>query len=182
MNGGNPEEAIKRAEELKFMPGNDLDLQMMMTNPVYGDREITPEFRKRLMKIRYRTIPKGTPIELADGSKVVTEKDLTIPEETNVWDTLGMFTRDMRLGNLSNQEMIYVQHFTDLAHDLINENMAEVFSISYSRGATVNELSQGKGGFLRKRFGTFTREEFRTESAPPKKSGLLFWKKRGEGQ
>ncbi len=140
----------------RVMPQNELDFNLMCTDSAWGKAEVPPELRTRLNK--YFTA-KGE-----DGKeKVVIE---------SLWGLLGFYTRDMRLANLSawNGEMEYCQYNLDLANDLLLANMIEPFLITLSRVATVLELSQSKGGFLRRKMNTFTQEHIQSDSEPPKKS------------
>lgn len=140
----------------RTLPQNDLDLALMTTDSVWGKAEVPPELRSRLNKY-FRVQDK-------DGNKGVTVESL--------WGLLGFYTRDMRLANLSawNGELQYCQYYLDLANDLLQANMIEPFMITLSRVATILELSQSKGGFLRRKMNTFTQEQINRQDEPPKKS------------
>lgn len=138
----------------RVVPKTELDLQLMFTEPVYGKNEIAPALRSLLNKYYADTNKKGEPI--------ITSKSL--------WDLLGYFTRDMRLGNLSFMEIKYCQYFLDLAGDFLQAELVQPFTICLSRVATVLELSQSRNGFLRRRINTFTQEGINQNIEPPKKS------------
>jgi hypothetical protein len=87
----------------------------------------------------------------------------------------------MRLANLSKDELRYCQHFIDLAGDLLQDGKRTAFVIGLSRAVTVLELSQSKGGFLRKRFGTFTKEEHRVGDFGDKPNIIFKGKNKGRG-
>lgn len=145
---------MNEIKERRTLPQNELDLQMLTTNSVWGKSEISPELKNRLN--RYF-------ITEENGEKKVTVASL--------WGLLGFYTRDMRLANLNyrNGEVQYCQHYLDLANDFLQNNMIEPFLISLSRVATVLELSQSKDGFLRKQFNTQTQNVNERIEEPPKK-------------
>jgi len=149
----------------RVLPQNELDFNLMTTDAVWGKAEVPQELRERLNKY-FESMGE-------DGKKKVTPQSL--------WGLLGFYTRDMRLANLSawNGELAYCQYFLDLANDFLQANMTEPFIISLSRVATMLELSQSKGGFLRRKMNTFTQENIKSEE-PPKKSLFGASKKGGE--
>lgn len=128
----------------------------MTTDSVWGKNEVSPELRARLSNYFMQKGP--------DGKEVVTSESL--------WGLLNFYTRDMRLANLStwNGELQYCQYYLDLAGDLLQANMKEPFIITLSRVATILELSQSKGGFLRRKMNTFTQEHISNQLEPPKKN------------
>jgi hypothetical protein len=139
----------------------------MTTNSVWGGMEVSEELRTRLNKIYKARDQEG--------------KDIDIIE--SLWGLLGYYTRDMRLGNLSewNGELEYCKYHLDLAGDFLQTGMIEPFIICLSRVATVLELSQSKRGFLRSKQNTFTHEQITGEIEPPK-SRLLGIKRKGDGK
>lgn len=126
-------------------PYNELDMQFMVTQPAWG-REYTPELNKKLR-------------ELKDGEQLDEET------EQYLWGLLAYYTRDLRLGNLSNfgGEVEYCRYWLDLAGDLLRDGLPKSFLTAISRVITVIELSQSKGGFLRRRQGTVTSESVKSE-------------------
>lgn len=141
----------------RVMPRSDLDFNLMTTDSVWGSPHISQELRARVSK-QFLVYNEDT------------QKDEVT--EASLWGLLGFYTRDMRLANLSviNGEVNYCQYYLDLANDMLQADMVEPFLICLSRVATVLELSQSKGGFLRRRMNTFTSEHFQTEEGPAKKS------------
>jgi len=153
------------------VPQNELDLNLMTTDSVWGKMEVPPELRARLEKL-YITAGKNPAGELTE----------TVTKES-LWGLLGFYTRDMRLANLStiNGEIEYTQYFTDLAGDFLQTNLVEPFVICLQRVATILELSQSKGGFLRKKMNTFTQETFSNKTDEPPKKSLFGAKKQNTG-
>lgn len=137
-------------------PQSDLDFSFMTTDPVYGKPEVSDELKTRLNRLLKAQNETGEEINTIES----------------LWGLLGYYTRDMRLANLSyiNGEIQYCQYFLDLAGDFLQANQIEPFIICLSRVATVLELSQSKGGFLRRRMNTFTHEQHHRDEEPPKKS------------
>lgn len=149
----------------RTVPQSELDLNMLVTDGVWGKAEVPPELKNKLQKYFIGKNEEGK------------------PEVTNesLWGLLGFYTRDMRLANLAvkDGELAYVQYYIDLANDLLQADMIEPFLISLSRAATRLELSQSKTGFLRKQMNTFRQESVHQEIEPPKKS--LFGKTKKQG-
>lgn len=151
-----PEATVRRV-----MPQSGLDMNMMLTDTMYGSKQIGEQL-KRKMKDR---------LDHPDDI-----------DRTEAWELLSFYTRDLRLSNIGEREMIYCSYYIDLAGDLLREGYLESFSKALALAATVLELSQSKGGFLRKRTNTITSENMSGEINPEKKR-LLFSgsKKQGGG-
>lgn len=153
--------------EYRQTPQSDIDLQMILTDPKWGSAQIPIELREKLKAVI------GEWEEEEGGKKVIH------PVTEQLWGLLSFYTRDVRLANLSafSGEVDYVRYFLDLAGDCLREGYIKSFLKSLSLAVTVLETSQSKGGFLRKRHGTISKEEIKGELEPPKK-GLLATKKR----
>lgn len=153
-------------EHSRISPQSELDLQMLLTDPQWGQKLGVPaELRAKLQKII---------------AHVQTEKEGVVAITDNFWEMLGYYTRDVRLGNLSQfyGEVYYVQYYLDLAGDCLRYGYLKSFLKSLSLAITLLETSQSRAGFLRKRQGTITQEKHSTESFEPKKQSL-FGKKSG---
>lgn len=141
------------SDEKKQQPLTTLELQYMVTSPAWGN-EASTEFKNKVSKSKYLQGP--------DGKVFV--------EQTTLWDMLSMFTRDIRLSNLSkiDGEMEYVRYYLDLSADLLSANMQSSFVTSLKLAVTVMETSQAKGGFLRRMLNTL-RQEQQQELLEPKR-------------
>ena len=148
----------------RVLPRSDLDFNLMTTNGVWGTKDINPELQARLMKY-YAYKDENGAVKI---------------DKSSLWSLLGFYSRDLRLANLStwNGEVFYCQYYLDLSADFLREDMIEPFLICLSRVASVLELSQSKGGFLRRRMNTFSQENITGELEPKKKT--LFGKTREE--
>lgn len=144
----------------RIMPQSGLDMNMMLTDTMYGSRQIGEQL-KRKMKDRL-----DNPDDI---------------DRTEAWELLSFYTRDLRLSNIGEREMIYCSYYIDLAGDLLREGYMESFAKALALAATVLELSQSKGGFLRKRTNTITTEGLTGEINPEKKRLLFSGKKQGGG-
>lgn len=158
-------------KQSRTLPISDLDFSLMTTDNLWGKHDVPDSFKQKLKKY-YKT--------------VTTDKDGKVTEEIetdSLWDLLGFYTRDMRLANLSvmHGEVEYCRFHLDLANDLLQSNFVRPFLITLSRVATVLEISQSKGGFLRKQMNTFTEQKMSGEMEPPKKSLFGGSGKRKEG-
>lgn len=166
--------ATTTTQQRRVLPQSELDFNLMTTNAVWGMPEVSQELKERLNKY-FSVKDEKTKKQMYDkvGRPVVTSQSL--------WGLLGFYTRDMRLANLNPWlgELQYCQYYLDLANDFLQANLIEPFLISLSRVATILELSQSKGGFLRKKMNTFTQETIKKDE-PPKKS-LFGASKKKEG-
>jgi len=140
----------------RSLPTSELDLNLMLTNSVWGRPEVSTELKDRLNK-DFKTLDK-------DGNIKVTTASL--------WGLLGFYTRDLRLANLSewNNELQTCRYMIDLANDYLSEGMTEPFIIALSRAVSIMETSQSKGGFLRRQMNTLTHKQVSQNLEPPKKS------------
>jgi hypothetical protein len=141
----------------RALPTSELDLNLMLTNSVWGQGEISEELIEKLQKHYMVKDP-------------ITGK-MTV-EKQKLWGLLGFYTRDMRLGNLSewNNELQTCRYMIDLANDYLSCDMIEPFLLSLSRAATILETSQSKGGFLRTKANTLRQENINQTLEPPKKA------------
>lgn len=151
---GNPQEIAPRTQ-----PSSDIDFNLMVTDSVWGRTDISPGLKSKLTKSYL--------VESTDNKGNKTTK----VSKESMWDWLGYYTRDMRLGNLStfNNELQVCRYYLDLAGDFLTIDMIEPFLICLSRAATIIETSQSKGGFLRRLMNTLRHENITTNMEPPKK-------------
>lgn len=140
----------------RVLPRSDLDFNLMTTDAVWGSPYINQDLKERVKRYFKYQDDKG---------------NVKIDSES-LWGLLGYYTRDMRLANLGvlSGELDYCKYYLDLAGDFLQAKMIEPFIICLSRVATILELSQSKGGFLRRRMNTFTSESYKQELEPGKKS------------
>ena len=126
----------------RSLPTSDLDLNLMLTNSVWGSKEVSQHLKDKLSRF----------VLDENGKQSITKASL--------WGLLGFFTRDMRLGNLSSfdNELQTCRYHIDLANDLLSVDMIEPFLIALSRAASILETSQSKGGFLRRMMNTLRQE------------------------
>lgn len=149
-NDGSADQGVRR-----IMPQSGLDFNMMLTDTMYGSRNIGDQLRRQVKK---------------------RDED---PERTEAWELLSFYTRDLRLSNIGDREFVYCQYYIDLAGDCLREGYMESFAKSLALAATVLELAQSKSGFLRKRQNTLTQEQYSGEIEPAKKRLLFSGKKQG---
>lgn len=161
-------------EEIRNLPTSELDLNLMLTNSVWGRADVSQELKERLMKYYIEKDGAGQIITNENGEMMVSKSSL--------WGLLGFYTRDMRLANLSewNQELQTCRYMLDLANDYLTENMIEPFIVALSRAANIMETSQSKGGFLRRQMNTLTQKNVNQNLEPPKK-GFFGGSKKNEG-
>ena len=129
--------------KLKEVPHNALDFNLMVIDSVWGKDSISVDLQEKLklIKATYKD----------DSGNVYVDKE-------SLWGLLGFYTRDMRLSNLDAPQFKYCVYFTDLAADFLKADFVNPFLICLSRVATILELSQSRGGFLRNRQNTLTQE------------------------
>jgi len=146
---------IRLAQNKRTMPASELDLNLMLTDTVWGN--LPPGLKEKLVKHYIVT-------DSVTGERTTTKEEMSA--------LLGFYTRDLRLGNLSslNGEIEYCKYHLNLANDLLKEGFIDPFLICISRVASVIEISQSKGGFLRKRNSSFTTENVQGSMEPPKRN------------
>lgn len=155
-----PEEYFK-SRQMRVTPLSDLDFQLLTTNTEWGSAYIPEELRKKLSEeILYKD----------ENGQVKISRE-------HHWDLMGFYTRDMRLSNLDNNEIIYCEHYLNLANDFLRCDFVKPFLIALSRAASKLELAQSKKGFLRKRMNTLTHEQYKEEVVPKKKNNFLGFNK-----
>ena len=145
---------LQQQQQKRTLPTSELDLNLMLTDTVWGN--LPASLKDRLSK-HYVVVGD-------DGKRYTTKEDLSA--------LLGFYTRDLRLGNLSNLsgEIFFCEYHLDLANDLLKEGFVDPFLICLSRVASKLEISQSKGGFLRKRNSSFTSENVQQTLDPPKRN------------
>lgn len=152
----------------RISPQSEIDLQMLLTEPQWGMNIGVPEeLRYKLQRIvgQVRN-QEGEPVNIIES----------------LWGLLGFYTRDIRLGNLSQfyGEVYYCQYYLDLGGDCLRYGYLKAFLKCLSLTITILETSQSRAGFLRKRQGTVTHEKYSREEFEPKKQSLFGKKQREE--
>jgi len=145
----------------RIIPQSSLEVDIMTTNPVWG---VGGDEINKALKSQLKTLYE---IKGVNGEVSTETQDL--------WSLLGYFNRDIRLSNFTTRDIIDVRKSLKLAGHLLEQGFKSCFIIELMQVASISETSQGRGGFLRKRSNTLTREEFVSE--PPKKG--LFTKNKG---
>jgi hypothetical protein len=141
--------------DMKFkrnLPRDELDFQLMTTEPAIGKEEVTPSLKGQLQHT----------YNYSDGTTA----------NVDGWQLFGYYNRDIRLGNLSEQELTCVRHYMDLAGDCLRSNLPDVFLACHQRVATIIETSQSKKGFFRKLTSMFLSHEVK-KTIEPKKNVLF---------
>lgn len=140
----------------RFIPQNSLDVEFQTINSMWGTLEVNPQFIAKLNKMwEYHTGKTKQQYNMED-----------------LWSLLSFYTRDLRLANLSSQELAYCEYWLNLAADTLMMGFVEPFLMMLARVASKTELTQAKGGFLRRRQGTITSENYSETREAPKKSWL----------
>jgi len=161
--------------EQRSLPTSELDLNLMLTNSVWGRPEVSKELKERLMKDCVARDGAGNILKDENGDIALSKGSL--------WGLLGFYTRDMRLANLSvwDGELKTCRYMIDLANDYLSTDMIEPFMISLSRAVSIMETSQSKSGFLRRQMNTLTQKNINQSMEPPKKGFFGGSKKEQQG-
>lgn len=156
----------EQVQQARVKPQSDLDFNLMITETLWGSQFVSPELKAYLTREFQLRDEEGKPLYDDKGNPVIGEQGL--------WGMMSFYTRDLRLSNLSykSNEIQYCQHYLDLAGDCLKEGMIKPFLICLSRVATITELAQSKGGFLRRQMNTI-RSENVDEILEPKKKNIL---------
>jgi len=148
---------------LKETPKDVLDFNLMVIDSVWGKDSINDDLKDKLASLKN--------VYQDEQGKVFVQKE-------SLWGLLGYYTRDFRLSNLDASQFHYCVVLTDLAGDFLKCDFVNPFLVCLSRVASVLELSQSRGGFLRNRQSTLTEERILkgygalSGIEPPKKSIL----------
>lgn len=157
----------KEFEEERYIrntPINELDMQLMIVDSEWG-KEIAPELKQRLIEV---------------GDNVTQDKDGKLKiENKQLWGLFTYYTRDMRLGNIDKESFAVCSQWLNFAGDCLRENYVNSFLIALSRVITILELSQSRGGFLRKQLSTRTNVSYSEFSEKNDKKGLFNHKSNG---
>jgi hypothetical protein len=151
-------------EESRYVPSSSLDYNLLLTNTVWGDNTQVQSYFKKLCTT-YEVLRD------VKGEMQRDENNNILINEKNLWNMLSFFTRDFRLGNLTPKDIVYCEHYTNLASDYLEVGFVEFFFICLTRVAGRLELSQSRGGFFRKQSNTMISERVSRQEAPRK--GLL---------
>jgi hypothetical protein len=148
--------AEENREFQRSTPASELDYQSMIMNNDWGSANVSEDLKEALRKYYKETNTKGV--------ETITTKSL--------WGLLSYYTKDIRLGNLSewNGELTVCRYHLDLAGQLLYAGMIEPFLVSLSKAITIIETSQSKNGFVRKNGNTLRQEHHNTNIDSPKKS------------
>ena len=149
------------------LPVNELDLQMQLTNSEWGENPKSEQLGAVTHDYSV-TYPKGTTVQQKDGKLASLKTEITIISEHGSWGLLAYLTRDMRLGNLTGEEVESCKHLLDLAGDCLQEGYNRSFAAAIKRVAHTLEISQSRKGFFRKLLNTLRREDIRSDLTPPK--------------
>lgn len=151
-------------QQTRISPRSDLDFNLMITETLWGSSFVSLELQHHLTKHFQVTDEDGKPLKDEQGRPVIGKEAL--------WGMMSYYTRDLRLSNLSykSNEIQYCMHYLDLAGDFLKEGMIKAFLICLSRVATITELAQSKGGFLRRQMNTLRTENVDEILEPNKKS------------
>lgn len=146
------------------VPANDLDMQMQVTDPAW--QNLSPELQAKLMKyVGEKTV-----------RKLINNKEQEVKEQVfqKLSGILAVYTRDARLGNLSqmNGEYEYVSYYFELAVDLLENEMPNACVVALNKALSKLEVSSSKAGFLRKMLNTFRHESLNNSLEAEKKSPL----------
>ena len=153
-------------QQVRVRPQSNLDFNLMITETLWGSQFVSPELQSHLTKQFQMTDSEGRPVYDEQGKPLVSEQAL--------WGLMSFYTRDLRLSNLSykTNEIQYCLHYLNLAGDCLKEGYIKPFLKALSEVASVTELAQSKGGFLRRQMNTLRTENV-DEFLEPKKKNIF---------
>ena len=170
---------MEELNDNRINPVNEIDLAFLTTDPAWGKNQVPQEYLKELIldkEVVLAQIDKNGEIQILtdENNKPVTASDIH-----KSWSRLGYLIKDIRLGNVSRMsgDKYYIEYYLDLAGDLLEAGFPNSHITALQRSAVKLEVSQSIGGFLRKRQGTLTTENYTNELDPDKKRGFFGGKK-----
>jgi hypothetical protein len=140
------------------IPDSNLDFAWQTVNPVWGRSTVPPELQERLTK-------KGKVFIDVDGNEFE-------PSREGMWSLLSFYTRDLRLGFLTRQEVYWAQEYCEIANDCIRQELPESFFLALGKVVALVEVSQSRDGNLRRMNRTQFGEQKVTYQEPPKRFGM----------
>jgi hypothetical protein len=145
MNGNDSNQGQQR-KQYQYIPVNDTEYMSRVTEPGWGKTE---------------EIPRSLDDDLKRRVYYEDEKGNVSFVKTSVWAILGIFTRDIRLGNLSelNNELQRTRYYLKFTADLLMEGVIESSVVTLGEAVVILETSQSKNGFMRKQSSTITNEQ-----------------------
>lgn len=164
-------------------PSTDLDLQSQTLQPYISSEFVDARFRKKFIDaspvMKVITNKVGEPLKDEHGNE---RQELVLDNEgrplvkvqKDLWSILQIFNQDLRLGNLTKEEALYVEYHIDVACDILicyGDEGREAALMCLERAICRNEVSQGKYGFLRKLLNTFIQKT--TQNTDVNKKGRL---------
>lgn len=157
-------------EEKRTVPRNDLDMQFLVTAPVWGKMQTVHNSREQLEQEVRATYKAGEAVEV-NGQIYKFDKETVLVSKRNIWAALeAVYNQDLRLGALDSKlELDQVRYYLDLAHDILQAGYPVAFVTCMARVATILEPSQSKKGWLRRMFNTIRQERFDNSLEPTKK-------------
>jgi hypothetical protein len=161
----------EQVQDRKTVLRSELDLQLYFTDSHWGKSDINQELKDKLSKqYGYWQVKRDELGNVIVDAKTGKEVQELVVAEESLWSLLAYYRSDLRFGNLDRfgGEVFYCQYYLDLAGDYLQAGMTEPFLICLSRVITILELSQSRGGFLRRRMNTLSQEHISVESEPKK--------------
>lgn len=151
----------KQVRESIKNPYNELELQYATLQSAWGREysgELYAKVQRSIQEAEYVLDEKTGQIMLV---KIDKEPIIQLHE---------IFTRDLRLGNLSDLfgEVEKCQEWLLIANDCLHNNLFESYMLSMARVISILEISQSRSGFLRKRLGTIRTENIKSDVTPSK--------------
>ena len=119
----------------------------------------------------HKNIPAELKEKLGDVRvQLLKDEDGNAIAETSVkntlFDLLATYKKDLRLGYIDKEELRRCEHKLNIAEDCLRLNCFRGFITAFSQVATVIELSQSKGGFIRKMQNTIITGETKMDVEP----------------
>ena len=152
-------------QSLRISPQSELDLNLLLTDSTWGKEMISKELKDRLSTNIVQKDKKGNVFFIKDAEG----KIIPYIKASCIWGELDYFTRDLRLGNLSQEELYVARYILELAGDCLEAGLINSFRVLIARVATITELSQSKDGFLRQLANTLIQKLTQNTTEPQKK-------------
>lgn len=156
----------------KVLPESDLELTYAFTNPQWGDESVNKELQDKFKRNVFEYAPKGSILQDNEGNQIVSDGKQKILNKKDYWANLAFLTRDLRLANYDRTTYNFCSYMYELAGAFLNEGYVEAAALSMQIGAIHGEMSQGRGGFLRKMQNTLIKEE-KFQQMEVKKNSIL---------
>lgn len=160
--------------KMRSMPQSDVEFNNNITIPKWGDEKYSQHLND-VTTVREVTIilRKGDRyVDSQTKEERIAERDVFGYKDSVKWKDLAILTQDIRLSNLNDIEVHYINTMGNLSGDCVAMNCPSSTVSSLQRVAVTVEVSQGRNMALRNNLVSIKHEKT-IETKEPQKRGIF---------